>query len=195
MLDRVDCLLVLLAQDGARRYGGEAVSQREHALQCAALAAAEGAAPSLVAAALLHDIGHLLAPPFAPRIAPEGRMGDDQEPARRRTDDRHEILGAAALAKAFGPAVAEPVRLHVAAKRWLCAVEPDYFAQLSPASVTSLGLQGGPFSVAEAGHFAALPFAEDAVRLRRWDEAAKLPGLATPPLGHYQALLAELCRP
>jgi phosphonate degradation associated HDIG domain protein len=195
MQHRVDCLLALMARAGARQYGGEAVSQREHALQCAALAEAERAAPSLVAAALLHDIGHLLAPPLAPRSEEEGEMEGGPEATRHGIDDRHEIVGAAALAEVFGPAVAEPVRLHVAAKRWLCAVEPGYFALLSQASVTSLGLQGGPFSAAEAAQFAALPFADDAIRLRRWDEAAKLTGRTTPPLDHYRALLGGLCRP
>jgi [1-hydroxy-2-(trimethylamino)ethyl]phosphonate dioxygenase len=179
MEDVADRLLALLADAGKRQYGGEAVSQTEHALQCAALAAADRAPPSLVAAALLHDIGHLL-------------YEEGPEPARRGIDDHHEILGAAALNEAFGPALAEPVRLHVAAKRWLCAAEAGYFARLSRGSVRSLALQGGPFNAVEAAAFAARPFADDAIRLRRWDEAAKLPAHAVPPLGHYRALLSGL---
>jgi [1-hydroxy-2-(trimethylamino)ethyl]phosphonate dioxygenase len=107
----VDRLLAVLAREGRRQYGGERVSQCEHALECAALAAGERAAPSLIAAALLHDIGHLL-------------HEEGEKPAHRGIDDRHETVGAKALLAAFGPAVAEPVRLHVAAKRWLCATDP-----------------------------------------------------------------------
>jgi [1-hydroxy-2-(trimethylamino)ethyl]phosphonate dioxygenase len=174
--DTVKRLIDLLATKGGRQYGGERISQCGHALQCAALAEAEGAPAAVVAAALLHDIGHLLV-----------KKGD--EPSRRGIDDRHEAIGAEALLDAFGPAVAEPVRLHVAAKRWLCATDPGYFARLSPGSVRSLELQGGPFTPAEAAEFRAFPFAEDAIHVRRWDDAAKVPGVETPTLDHYRASL------
>jgi phosphonate degradation associated HDIG domain protein len=177
----VDRLLGLMAAMGARQYGGERVSQCEHALQCAFFAASDGASAALVAAALLHDIGHLL-------------HEEGEQPAMRGVDDQHEEIGAGHLLPAFGPAVAEPVRLHVPAKRYLCATDPGYFGRLSPGSVRSLALQGGPFTPTEATQFQALPFAADAIRIRRWDEAAKVPGLETPPLEHYRATLRAALR-
>src|SRR5215471_663892 len=125
---------------GGDDYGGERVRQLEHALQCAALAEAEGAAPALITAALLHDIGHLI-----------HDLGNG--PAARGIDDRHERLGGDYLARWFGDAVTLPVRLHVPAKRYLTATDPGYFATLSPGSVRSLELQGGPFSPAETAGF------------------------------------------
>lgn len=175
-MSNIDELLDLLETEGGRQYGGEGVSQREHALQCARLAEAEGAPPALVAAALLHDIGHLL-------------HKEGEQPALRGIDDRHELIGHKRLLRDFGPAVAEPVRLHVPAKRYLCATDPGYFALLSAGSVHSLALQGGTFTPAEAEAFAAQPYAAEAVRVRRWDEAAKTPGLATPSLAHYRGVL------
>src|SRR6478672_11470854 len=153
----VDRLLELLALKGTRQYGEERVSQCEHALQSAFLAECEGAAGSLVAAALLHDIGHILS-------------DAGERPAARGIDDRHEEIGAVYLMQAFGPAVTEPVRLHVAAKRYLCATDPGYFGLLSEASVRTLALQGGPMKPEQAAAFAALPFAHDAVAVRRWDD-------------------------
>ena len=121
----VDDLSELFAQRGNSLYGGEAVTQREHALQAARLAEKSGADAELITAALLHDIGHLLHE-FPDDAADDG------------VDDRHEELGERWLSRHFGPAVTEPVRLHVAAKRYLCAVEADYFSELSPTSVQSL---------------------------------------------------------
>ncbi|HWZ67239.1 MAG TPA: HD domain-containing protein [Stellaceae bacterium] len=181
-MDRiVDRLIELLRTKGARQYGGERVSQCEHALQSASLAAEEDAPGPLIVAALLHDIGHLL-------------HDEGEQPAARGIDDRHEEIGAEYLLPAFGPAVAEPVRLHVPAKRYLCATDPGHFARLSPGSVRSLALQGGPFSPEEAAGFRALPFAEDAIRIRRWDEAAKVPGIPTPDLERYRATLQAALR-
>jgi len=177
----VDRLLGLMAVKGARQYGGERVSQCEHALQCASFAASDGASAALVAAALLHDIGHLL-------------HEEGEQPALRGVDDKHEEIGAGHLLPAFGPAVAEPVRLHVPAKRYLCATDPGYYARLSPGSVRSLALQGGPFTSEEVAEFQALPFAEDAIRIRRWDEAAKVPGIQTPDLERYRATLQAALR-
>src|SRR5713226_3597511 len=136
----VDRLLELLRAKGGRQYGDERVSQCEHALQCAFLAEQENAPATLVTAALLHDLGHLL-------------YDAGECPAIRGIDDRHEELGAEHLQGAFGPAVVEPVRLHVPAKRYLCATDPDYFRRLSAASVSSLQLQGGPFNAYEAAAF------------------------------------------
>jgi gamma-butyrobetaine dioxygenase len=157
--DAVEAILALYRARGHERYG-ERVTQLDHALQCASLAAADGAPDGLVAAALLHDYGHL--------IDDRGHMAE-----RDGLDGAHEAAGAAALAAWFGPAVTQPIALHVAAKRYLCATEPSYFEALSPASKLSLELQGGPFAPAEATAFAALPYAEDAVRLRRWDDWGK----------------------
>lgn len=180
-MDRVtiDDIKRVLDREGGQRYGREAVSQREHALQCATWAERSGAAPGLVAAALLHDIGHLIDP--------------DAETADAEGQDlRHEATGARWIAQLFGDDVLVPIRLHVAAKRYLTAVEPDYMEKLSPQSVCSLELQGGPFTEAEAERFIAAPFAKDAVMLRRWDELAKDPDAETPDLDHFVTVL-EAC--
>ncbi|MCX7354327.1 MAG: HD domain-containing protein [Alphaproteobacteria bacterium] len=176
-MDAIETLLDLMNRMGAIRYGSEPVPQLDHALQCAALAEREGASSQLVAAALLHDIGHLTA--------------DDEGAALRGVDARHEIDGSGFLAAWFGGEVTRPVRLHVDAKRYLCAVDPAYFDGLSPASVRSLALQGGPFSAHEAQRFIAQAQASEAMRLRRWDDGAKVPGAATPPLSHYRLHLEE----
>src|SRR5262249_4307038 len=126
-------------------------------------------------AALLHDFGHLVA--------------DDDTAAERGVDTEHEELGWAFLSEHFPPQVIEPVRMHVAAKRYLCAVDPSYFDVLSPASRLSLDLQGGPMDADEAAAFAASPYAEAACRLRRYDDEAKDPDRETPPLEHYRAVL------
>lgn len=165
-----DLLEVFEARGGAW-YGGERVTQLEHGLQSAALAEAAGDPDELVLAALLHDIGHLLA----------AREDDD-------ADDHHERCGAVALRRVFGLKVAEPVRLHVDAKRFLVATDASYKAQLSPESCRSLKLQGGAMSVEECAAFLAKEHAELALRLRRYDERAKVPGLATPSLEHYRPL-------
>jgi phosphonate degradation associated HDIG domain protein len=157
---------------------GEHVSQSQHALQCAALAAAEGASESLIVAALLHDYGHL---------AEEAPDVDKPE-----TDARHEMAGAARLGELFGPAVTGPIALHVAAKRYLCAVEPGYVEALSPASVHSLALQGGAFTSAQAAAFAGLDGAPDAVRLRRWDDLGKAPDATPPGFGAYADMMRRL---
>jgi phosphonate degradation associated HDIG domain protein len=175
----LDTVIELFATRGLAEYHGEAVTQREHALQAAHLAERAGAGDALVAAALLHDVGHLL-------------HGLGEDAADRGLDDRHEQIGYKWLARWFGPEVAEPVRLHVAAKRYLCATDPAYAARLSPASRLSLELQGGPFTPAEAEAFRTLPRHADAVRLRHWDDAAKVPGLAVPPLEHYRGRLHAL---
>jgi predicted HD phosphohydrolase len=125
----------------------------------------------------LHDVGHLL-------------HGLPEDAADRGVDARHEDGGAAWLAGHFGPEVAAPVRLHVAAKRYLCAVDTDYLGRLTPASLRSLELQGGPFDAAGVAAFEREPFHREAVRLRRWDDAAKVPGLPVPGLDHYRARVA-----
>jgi phosphonate degradation associated HDIG domain protein len=171
-MDPIAEIVALLDAHGANQYGNEAVTQREHALQCATLAQASGARASLIAGALLHDLGHLL-----DKHAEIGRT--------QAIDRQHELIGAGWVARWFTPEVAEMVRLHVPAKRWLCQAEPGYVATLSPASVRSLGLQGGTFSAAEAAEFHARPSAVDAIQVRRWDDLAKVPGQATPPFAHF----------
>jgi phosphonate degradation associated HDIG domain protein len=173
-------LLDIFTSRATKRYGLSAINQLQHALQAAALAEADDAPPATVLASLLHDVGHMI-----------HQLGED--PAGRGIDDVHEELGAAWLAERFGPEVSEPVRLHVAAKRYLCAVEPDYFAKLSPDSVRSLGLQGGPMSAGEIDDFRRHPLHAEAVRLRRYDEAAKDPRAKTPDFDHFLRHVAA-CR-
>jgi phosphonate degradation associated HDIG domain protein len=165
----------LFESRGAAQYGSEAVSQLEHALQCAALAQEAGATQELVAASFLHDLGHLVA------RAPHENGRD--------ADDIHQYLAIPFLRGLFPEAVLEPMRLHVDAKRYLCREEPGYWDALSPASKHSLELQGGAFSSAEAARFLRSPYARDAVALRRWDDLAKVPGRATPPIAHVARTL------
>jgi len=164
---------------GAEQYSGEKVSQLEHALQAAWEAEKAGATPDLIVAALLHDVGHLL-------------HNHDDDCAEQGINDHHEELGYRYLRKMFGPSVTEPIRLHVPAKRFLCATEASYPATLSPASILSLQLQGGSMSPEEVQQFRENPYCDAAVHLRRWDESAKIPGLVTPSLAHFRTYL-ELC--
>jgi len=157
---------------GHRLYGLSAINQRAHALQTAWLAEQAACDAALIAACLVHDIGHMV-----------HDLGDD--PAKDGIDDKHEDLGQLWLARWFGPEVTEPVRLHVAAKRYLCAAEPDYYSKLSSDSVRSLALQGGPMSALELAAYRANPYAEAATTLRRFDERAKVRGLATPTVAHF----------
>jgi phosphonate degradation associated HDIG domain protein len=163
---------------GREMYGREAVSQLEHALQCAQLAEEAGAEPELVSASLLHDLGHLLA------VKPDGTRDD--------VDDVHQYFALPFLRGVFPDSVLEPMKLHVDAKRWLCAAETGYWETLSVASKHSLELQGGFFVESEAKRFIELPHATNAVLLRRWDDLAKTPGKATPTLAHYLSVL-ETC--
>src|SRR6185295_3917079 len=165
-------LLEIFVGRATRRYGLSEVNQLQHALQSAALAEADKAPPATVLACLLHDVGHMV-----------HTLGEN--PAGRGIDDVHEQLGADWLAERFGPEVSEPVRLHVAAKRYLCSVEPDYFGKLAADSVRSLKLQGGLMSADELETFRAHPQHAEAVRLRRFDEMAKDPRAATPDFDHY----------
>jgi gamma-butyrobetaine dioxygenase len=179
--DPISVIAKLFATEGATGYLGEPVTQASHMLQAAALARASGARPPLIAAALLHDVGHVTA----------AVSGHD---LMRGTGNRHNEAGADWLAQWFGPEVTEPVRLHVAAKRYLCAVEPGYAGTLSPASVYTLAVQGGPMDAAERARFEAHPHAHDALRLRRWDDAAKDPAATPPAFGYYQPMLRRLLR-
>lgn len=176
--------LQLLREHGALAYEGEGISQLQHAWQCAQLAARAGATPSLRLAAWLHDLGHLLS-------------GLPGSPTLHGIDDRHEALGAAALATLFDAAVCQPVALHVQAKRCLVAKHADYARGLSADSVRSLALQGGPMDAAECETFLAQPHARDAMRLRVWDDQAKDPGWhcdSDTALAELGALLGALRR-
>jgi gamma-butyrobetaine dioxygenase len=179
--DPVRVIAELFAAEGNSEYLGEPVTQAAHMLQAAALAEAAGAAPELVAAALLHDVAH-----FTAAISGEELMNG--------RDNRHSDTGADWLAQWFGPGVTEPVRLHVAAKRYLCAVEPGYLGSLSDASVYTLRVQGGPMGRAAAAEFEASSWCTAALRLRRWDDAAKDPAARVPAFGYYQPLLRQLVR-
>ncbi|MBI1310896.1 HD domain-containing protein [bacterium] len=179
-MSTIDEIQKLFDERGDSQYGFEAVSQREHALQAAALAEHDGASPALITAALLHDVGHLL-----------HNLPDDA--TEKGIDDQHEELGQRWLERYFGRDVWEPVLLHVAAKRYLCQIEPDYEATLSRPSRQSLALQGGVMSVEDASEFVAHKFADDAVRLRRWDDAAKAAGLETPSIEHFLQFVAACC--
>ncbi len=171
----LDRLFDRLARRGTGAYGLSDVSQLDHALQSAALAANAGLGAEFTIAALFHDVGHLVA-------------DDDVDLAAEGIDDRHEEASADALAALFGPAVSEPVRLHVAAKRYLCGAEPDYYEILSADSKRSLDLQGGPMSEREIKEFSAGPHFEAAIALRRIDDEAKQPGLEVPTLDTYRAM-------
>jgi len=176
----LDEIRAAFARRGGDTYG-EGVSQLEHALQCAACAERDGAAPALIAATLLHDIGHLI-------------HDLPQDIADQGVDTQHESLGSAFLSQHFGPAVTEPVRLHVAAKRYLATTEPGYHDLLSAASIQSLQLQGGLMSGEERTRFAAERFADDAVRLRRWDDEGKVAGAETPGLAHFECYISTSLR-
>jgi phosphonate degradation associated HDIG domain protein len=177
--DAVEVIGALFASEGAAGYLGEPVTQAAHMLQTAALAEHDGASQSLVAAALLHDVGH-----FTGTMSGQDLM--------RGTDNRHSDQGAAWLAGWFSRAVTEPVRLHVAAKRYLCATEPGYLALLSEASRYTLSVQGGPMQGAELAAFEREPYKRDACRVRRWDDLAKDPAVQPPPFSHFAELLREL---
>ena len=121
---------------------------------------------SIVAACLLHDYGHLVHD-LGENIADQG------------VDAHHETLGANRLKKLFKPDVVEPVRLHVAAKRYLCWKDSWYYDGLSEASQQSLGLQGGPMTDEEGLQFEEHPFYQSAVILRKYDDMGKVLDLKT----------------
>jgi phosphonate degradation associated HDIG domain protein len=177
----IDEIFRMFREYGSGAYLGEPVSMTEHMLQSAYAAEQEGAPPRLVAAALLHDCGHFI-----------HDLREDS--AEHGVDTRHEEVAHAFLSEHFGPEIAEPIRMHVAAKRYLCAVEPSYLNELSPASILSLELQGGPYSAEELAEFERSPFAGDAVQLRRWDDVGKVAGLETPALEHYRPVLEAALR-
>jgi phosphonate degradation associated HDIG domain protein len=176
LIDRIETLFTTYGAQAYEDARHEPVSALEHALQCAQLAEWAHADAPLVAAALLHDVGHFIV------------ADADGE----QVDDEHELRALLLLSQGFGPEVTEPVRLHVQAKRYLVVTDPAYAAALSPASVHSLHLQGGPMSPGESQCFEQQAFSRQAVMLRRWDDLAKQPGRRTPPLAYYLALVGEV---
>ena len=178
MLQHIDRLF---SERGSGEYHGEAVTQLEHALQAATLAEQDGLSAAAIAAALLHDIGHLL-------------HGYGEDCARQGVDDRHEELGVRFLARAFGPDVTEPIRLHVAAKRYLTATQPTYRDCLSAASHRSLELQGGPMTPVEIAEFEANSHFATIVKVREYDDRAKVVGLATQSFAYFRKYLEAVLR-
>ena len=174
----LDALFTLYQTHGHRRYG-EDVTGLDHALQCAALAFEDGATRELIAAALFHDVGWFL--------TEEGRS-DDVVPV----NGDHAALGARVLSPLLGVAVAQPVALHVLAKRWRCTIDPDYFDELSEASQITFIAQGGSLNTDERARFEAHPGFVTAMALRSWGDRAKVPGLAVPDLDHYRPMAAEI---
>ncbi len=181
----LDDIKPLFVAKGGRMYAGEPVTQLEHALQSAHLAEQSGADTALIVAALLHDLGHMV-------------NDQGETPTLSGIDDRHQFVALPFLRGLFPDAVLEPIRWHVDAKRYLCARGDgnvngaQYWANLSADSQRSLELQGGIFTDAEAQHFISQPHADDAVRVRLWDDAAKIADAQTPELGHYLALAEKV---
>ena len=171
----------LFDRRGGRMYAGEPVTQLEHALQTAHSAELAGADAALVTAALLHDLGHLL-------------NDQGETPTARGIDDVHQYAALPFLRPLFDDEVLEPIRLHVDAKRYLCATEPAYYDALSADSKRSLVLQGGRYDQEAAAAFAARAGALRAIALRRWDDAAKIAGVVTPPLEHFAGIMEAAMR-
>ncbi|MBI1317362.1 MAG: HD domain-containing protein [Candidatus Hydrogenedens sp.] len=174
----IEHIFARFAEKGHLAYG-EFVTEQQHALQSATFAERDGQPEAMVVACLLHDYGHLCHN-LGEHIADEG------------VDAKHEEIGARQLKKWFGPEIVEPGRLHVAAKRYLCTVDPAYRAGLSPASEQSFVLQGGPMSPEEVAAFEAEPYFKDAVTLRRYDDLGKEPEMETPPLEHFRGMMHNL---
>jgi len=178
---RIDRIFRIINEFGDDHYG-EAISQIEHVLQCGHLAQMHDCTPAMVAASLLHDIGQFI-----------DDAGNAAE--HKGIDARHEVTGAAFLSPFFGPDVTEPVRLHVDAKRYLCAVEPGYAESLSGASLLSLRLQGGAMNPEEIDIFRSNPWFDDAIQLRRFDDQGKRRDWQVPELETYRPLLERLLLP
>ncbi|MEZ5810912.1 MAG: HD domain-containing protein [Rhizobiaceae bacterium] len=175
----VDFIGDIFERRGAESYLGEKVTMSEHMLQGALLAEQAGASDEIIAAALLHDIGHYT------NEFPE----DAQD---RGIDNHHDEAGAKVLENFFPSTVTDCVRHHVAAKRYLCATDPDYLAKLSEASVLTLGLQGGPMDEGEVADFGNNPNLAAILQVRIWDDQGKVEGLRTPPFSHYAPMLQRV---
>ena len=185
----IEVISALFERSDSISYGDGQVSMCAHMLQSGLLAKEAEASPRLTAAALLHDVGH-----FGTDFPMD--FGDDRHTLMQamRKDRRHQEAGANLLGPFFGPEVAEPIRLHVSAKRYLCAVDPGYESCLSATTRHTLGLQGGPMSEAEVAEFESRPFADEAIQVRRWDDLAMVAARQTPDFAHYVPLLTSLLR-
>lgn len=175
----IDYIEQLFLKKGHLEYSGEGVSQLEHALQCAMLAQEAGASNSLIIGAFLHDLGHLLNP-------------RGETPTLHGIDDRHQNIASHYLQNIFSNAVVAPIHLHVMAKRALCTINSSYYDMLSNDSKRSLQLQGGLLEAEALKNFLLMPFAQDAMLLRRWDDSAKIPQSKTPSLSHFMQLAATV---
>jgi phosphonate degradation associated HDIG domain protein len=180
-LDTPEAVIQLMVSRGGASYFGEPVTVLEHCLQAAYFAREAASSGTLIVASLLHDVGHLL-------------HHEGENAAELGMDTRHEELGNRLLAAHLPAAVTEPIRLHVPAKRYLCFADSGYLDALSPSSILSLGLQGGPMSNDEAREFLALQFAREAIALRHFDDEAKIPELPVPEIHTYLPLLKTLWR-
>ena len=175
----VDYIADVFERRGAESYLGEKVSMAQHMLQAAAAAESSQADPELIVAALLHDIGH-----YSNEIPDSVLM--------KGTNNYHEEAGANFLADYFPLSVTEPIRQHVAAKRYLCATDPEYLSRLSAASVYTLKVQGGPMNLEEVADFEKSPYLDNCIRLRVWDDAGKDPHKSHPDFSHYRELVQSL---
>ena len=177
----IDFIFELFAQRGAEEYMGESVTMSQHMEQTAACAVADEASDSLVISALLHDIGHF--------------VGDHPIDALEKgKDNYHDEVGASFLEPYFPASVTEPIRLHVAAKRYLCATDKSYHGRLSAASVNSLNVQGGPMNAQEVEQFESNLYYQDAVKARLYDDDGKVTGLSIKPVTHYRKTLQSLVK-
>lgn len=174
--DFVGELQAIFTTRGAWEYLGEEVSIAEHMIQSAMRAEESSSSDRLIVAALLHDISHL--------VQTQSDAVD--------WDRDHDVVGAACLAPHFGPAVVQPVRLHVQDKRYLCLVEPGYRERLSPASVHTLSLQGGVMSTQEAKTFESNSHHRGAVQIRRWDDSGKREGIPIRSFPHFRATIERV---
>ena len=165
---------------GHRQYG-ESVTELQHALQTATFAMHFNSSDAIVVASLLHDYGHL-------------QHDEGEDVASHGVDMRHEDLGVVKLKSFFGPEILEPIRLHVAAKRYLCHKSKAYIDGLSRASRLSLQIQGGPMSADESTEFESNPFYKSAVELRRFDDMGKVSGMETPTLESFFFLVLSFVR-
>jgi predicted HD phosphohydrolase len=184
MVVSIETIVEVLETRGPSRYGSEAVSQLDHALQCAQLAADAGEAKELVVSALLHDLGHMLSVDSGQREAFNSNI-------QERFDDLHQFHAVAFLRGTFSERILAPIRMHIDAKRYLCAIDYNYWANLTPASKYSLEVQGGILDSVEANQFSARPHALHAVTLRRFDDLAKVPGKKTESIEYFSRLLDE----
>ena len=180
----IERLQKLFEYGAAKSYGSQEIGMCDHMLRTAALAKQDNAPDTLVAAALLHDVGHFLVD-YSPTYE-DARHAAMLDASR---DKRHEVVGAAFLKPFFGPAITEPIRLHVSAKRYLSAVDPNYQKGLTATTQHTLKLQGGPMTAAEVADFRSNPYGEASARLRRYDDDSLCSRTPIQEFSYYRPLL------